>query len=655
MQDKDIHHNDTDNFNEISQDVNLNSNNHNEKMKQEDYSAESHQEASSKDAAGNDPGQGLQYGQSAGFSQQVPFQGTPGYNPGQEQQHNQSAGFSQQVPFQGTPGYNPGQSLHNGQSAGFPQQDPYQGAPGYIPGQGLQYGQSAGFPQQGPYQGAPGYIPGQGMQNGQSAGFYQQAPYQGAPGYIPGQGLHSDQTASFHQQVPYQDAPGNHPRVGNSIGNTGPAAGINEQKNPPHPENASPKKKNSTAVIIAVVLAAAACLFAPLLLRNPTKASGWTKEEAKDAAQAYLEYLCKEEKDSFPDSLQDENREEIVKEIDQVRDSWANSFWGLNISVSESTRKDYRDFYFEMAKKFKYSVGDAVETTDGFDIPVSIEPLTCFSGAEYVPVILMLDDDLTGEKLLERFYTRMLETQKELLKNASYGEPIELSLHLAKTDNSKDCIPSASDLEKITWLSYDLQYKWTADSAEKATSAMLKAIINKEYADMARWSLSTEEECSQLYGNDYSIESLREVYENEAKEYAEANGINEQFHISDTVLKKQSAAMQNLLAETKYKIKEVKAEGDDFVAYVEFEPIDVSGFEEEYKKRLEKAADNINTYQEYLDETCNTTADTLNYLVDKKKYKEPEVKEFHFKFDGDKMYSMDVDEVLSIYDMYPLF
>ena len=629
MQDKDIHHNDTDNFNEISQDVNLNSNNHNEKMKQEDYSTGSHQEASSKDATGNDPGHGLQYGQSAGFSQQVPFQGTPGYNPGQ--------------------------GLHNGQSAGFPQQSPYQGAPGYNPGQSLHNGPSAGFPQQGPYQGAPGYNPGQGLHNGPSAGFPQQGPYQRTPGYNPGQGLHNDQTASFHQQVPYQGTHGDHPRVGNSIGNTDPAAGINELKNPPHPGNSSPKKKNSIVVIIAVVLAAAACLFAPLLLRNPPKASGWTKEEAKDAAQAYLAYLFKEEKESFPDSLQDENREEIVKEIDQVRDSWANSLWGLNISLSESTRKDYRDFYLEMAKKFKYSVGDAVETTDGFDIPVSIEPLTCFSGAEYVPVVLILNDDLSGEELLERFYSKMLETQKELLKNASYGEPIELSLHLTKTDNAKDCIPSASDLEKITWLSYDLQYKWTADSAEKATSAMLKAIIKKEYADMARWSLSTEEECSQLYGNDYSIESLREVYENEAKEYAEANGINEQFHISDTVLKKQSAAMQNLLAETKYKIKEVKPEGDDFVAYVEFEPIDVSGFEEEYKKRLEKAADNINTYQEYLDETCNTTADTLNYLVDNKKYKEPEVKEFHFKFNGDKMYSMDVDEVLTIYDMYPLF
>ena len=196
----------------------------------------------------------------------------------------------------------------------------------------------------------------------------------------------------------------------------------------------NPKKKGKKTIGVIIALCAAAVIAAVFFFMH----SGWSTEDAHNATQAYLDYgFFKGDDEELAKYMLDATAEELSEQRENRRDDMIEVYFESDVPVTQGLKTRYRDFLIETMKKAQYTVGEAVKTDDGFEVPVTIEPITSLEHGDFVLLDMQLNEELSNADLNERVYTRELELMTQLMQNPAYGDPQEIIIHKAAKKAAK--------------------------------------------------------------------------------------------------------------------------------------------------------------------------------------------------------------------------
>ena len=138
-----------------------------------------------------------------------------------------------------------------------------------------------------------------------------------------------------------------------------------------------------------------------------------------------------------------QTEEEAKKEYDSMIDAMGSAL--ESAGVSEDTKEDIVDIYLELLGKAKYTVHEAIETDDGYEVDVEICPITgiyeglmeelseeamAYAQEEYINKNKEVDQD----ELTAWIFSKMAEKIRERMENISYGDPQTVTVHLNEED-----------------------------------------------------------------------------------------------------------------------------------------------------------------------------------------------------------------------------
>lgn len=202
------------------------------------------------------------------------------------------------------------------------------------------------------------------------------------------------------------------------------------------------KRKGITAILLLSMLI--------LLLAGCGKkfdASGYTK--------AILDVSYKNETEEYM-KLTNSSKEDAEAIFTDNLGTLMAEFDGLNLS--EDLQSKYKDFFEDISKSVKYTVGEAVEDKQGnFTVDVTVEPITNFSdtydeflsqaeaystqiGNDVMNGAVMPSEEDMQNQVFEIFYNILRES---LDAGVNYGEPQTITMHVNKDANNVYEIPEA--------------------------------------------------------------------------------------------------------------------------------------------------------------------------------------------------------------------
>lgn len=199
------------------------------------------------------------------------------------------------------------------------------------------------------------------------------------------------------------------------------------------------KNRISTAALLLTIL-----LSVSAVLSGCGGSSGPTAEDARKYVQAFLDILCTGEYDTSVRFGDVESGQELTLQDDMIEGvlSSLSEADGMN----EENRTLFREFIKNALSKCRYTVGEAVQTDDngtaGFDVPVTIEPLKVFEGAESAlnEEISALQGDseklagLTEEKAESFLLETVFAVLNRNLEDPHYDSPVEVTVHYGLID-----------------------------------------------------------------------------------------------------------------------------------------------------------------------------------------------------------------------------
>lgn len=225
-------------------------------------------------------------------------------------------------------------------------------------------------------------------------------------------------------------------------------------------------------------------LFAILLSSAITaNNSRLAAKSAKEYAENCMLALCYNEfsENAFSDLDYEQwsgmIEELIEKDIDDLEGNW--------LKLTDDERQSLRDIEYQVFRQGKYFVDDAVKTEDGYDIPITIEPLLLFKDspsifskgfAEYASSYKggLVDPD----ELSHVIYSLFKDTMEKNIKNPSYGSPVNYTLHYVELEKGKYGAKENTGIE-IQELLVDKEFKISFnDVSEERFIYRVEAIIN---------------------------------------------------------------------------------------------------------------------------------------------------------------------------------
>lgn len=185
-------------------------------------------------------------------------------------------------------------------------------------------------------------------------------------------------------------------------------------------------------------------------------ASGYTK--------AVLDVCYKNETEQYI-KLTNSTKEEAEAVFTDNMDSLMEGFSELNLS--EDLEGKYKEFFEDIAKGVKYSVGEAVEDKEGnFTVEVTVEPITNlkdtydeFMAQSEEYSVQVSNDVMNGGEIPseEDMMNHVFEIYYNILRESldagvNYGEAQTITMHVNKGDDNVYEIPEAdlSALDELT-------------------------------------------------------------------------------------------------------------------------------------------------------------------------------------------------------------
>lgn len=168
-------------------------------------------------------------------------------------------------------------------------------------------------------------------------------------------------------------------------------------------------------------------------------ASGYVKS-CLDAAyhEEYEEYA------EFIDTTVEEAKADLEQQNQDVVDTEIAS---LGISVTDEQKEQYLTMLLEVEHLTKYEVGEAVETDDGFEVPVTIYPVDTYENFVAGIETVYQEAANAGELTEETIFPIMLEYLQECIDNVQYKDAVETTMHVTQ---GSDEIWQISDEEMYT-------------------------------------------------------------------------------------------------------------------------------------------------------------------------------------------------------------
>lgn len=173
---------------------------------------------------------------------------------------------------------------------------------------------------------------------------------------------------------------------------------------------------------------------------------GMSEDEAKEYAQAVLDASYKGEFDSYME-LTDSTEEEAREMYEGNMDATMAVVGFEEMGVSQELQSDYRQLFLDMAKLAKYSLGEATEIEDGFEIQVTVEPFVGLNGLETELTDSLMaqlsesgeipDDEELGQMTMETMYDLM----QDRLEAPEYGEAETMTIRVTADSDNVYSIP----------------------------------------------------------------------------------------------------------------------------------------------------------------------------------------------------------------------
>ena len=173
---------------------------------------------------------------------------------------------------------------------------------------------------------------------------------------------------------------------------------------------------------------------------------GMSEDEAKEYAQAVLDASYKGEFDSYME-LTDSTEEEAREMYEGNMDATMAAVGFEEMGVSQELQSDYRQLFLDMAKLAKYSLGEATEIEDGFEIQVTVEPFVGLNGLETELTDSLMaqlsesgeipDDEELGQMTMETMYDLM----QDRLEAPEYGEAETMTIRVTADSDNVYSIP----------------------------------------------------------------------------------------------------------------------------------------------------------------------------------------------------------------------
>lgn len=173
---------------------------------------------------------------------------------------------------------------------------------------------------------------------------------------------------------------------------------------------------------------------------------GMSEDEAKEYAQAVLDASYKGEFDSYME-LTDSTEEEAREMYEGNMDATMAAVGFEEMGVSQELQADYRQLFLDMAKLAKYSLGEATEIEDGFEIQVTVEPFIGLNGLETELTDSLMaqlsesgeipDDEELGQMTMETMYDLM----QDRLEAPEYGEAETMTIRVTADSDNVYSIP----------------------------------------------------------------------------------------------------------------------------------------------------------------------------------------------------------------------
>ena len=183
--------------------------------------------------------------------------------------------------------------------------------------------------------------------------------------------------------------------------------------------------KRLLAVILAlcIVSALSACAGKP------------NKPDAEDAEKyvgAVLDLMCTGDYDH---SVNLADADELKSTMEHAADVAMDDLVS-QMNLSDDVVADFREVLLSMFSKARYTVGKAVQTDSGFDVPVVLDPMV-FGGKVETAVsegaAALLDDPnaalMTEEDLTDRLMRCAVDALKTELEDPQYGGSTEVVVH----------------------------------------------------------------------------------------------------------------------------------------------------------------------------------------------------------------------------------
>lgn len=204
------------------------------------------------------------------------------------------------------------------------------------------------------------------------------------------------------------------------------------------------KRMKKRMMSLAVVLVLAAGML--------TGCGGMSEDDAKEYVQATLDASYKADFEAYM-KVTDSSKEEVQKFYDDNIENIVTSSGIGDMGVSSELLKKYEELYKTLLSKAKYTVGEAKETEEGFEVSVKVEPFAFMEGVEgelteAVQTELFAEGSVPSE---ERMNQLLLEKMYDLLVERAEDPKYEEAEEVTVTVQEKDKVYSISqeDLTKI--------------------------------------------------------------------------------------------------------------------------------------------------------------------------------------------------------------
>lgn len=167
---------------------------------------------------------------------------------------------------------------------------------------------------------------------------------------------------------------------------------------------------------------------------------GPTADDAEKYVKAVLDLISTGEYDKSVVLVDADDYKDVVQQVVDEGLKEVTAGFGADIEFGEEVRSEFYDLVVTMFSKVKYTVGKAAKVDGGYNVPVTVVPVSLSDDLESVMeetvnaaiAELMKDpniQNMSEEEIYNRLMVKVVAAMKdEFEKNPVYGEPDEITV-----------------------------------------------------------------------------------------------------------------------------------------------------------------------------------------------------------------------------------